>query len=151
MTTPGPVSAPSPPPPGSASSPARWQRVGILAGAILLATWAAYANSFRVPFIFDDLRSVTSNPSIWHLSPLKEVLSPPPGLGVSGRPLVNLSLALNYAVGGEGVEVFVEDDPPGSVAFDEGLFDRVKASRAEVLVRKGSQHRDIRHSLRVAE
>ena len=71
------------------------------AGIILLAALAAYHNTFRAPFIFDDVPSIRENPSIRDLSHLGTVLSPPStGVGVTGRPLVNLSLALNYAVGG---------------------------------------------------
>ena len=77
--------------------------VMLAAGVIVLATWAAYANSLSAPFVFDDLKSLTLNPSIRHLWPLGDVLSPPPGGGLSGRPLANLSFALNYAFGGESV------------------------------------------------
>ena len=86
-----------------AFTPTRTTSVWLATGVILLATWAAYANSFWVPFVFDDLRAVTLNPTIHHLWPLGPVLSPPPEGGLSGRPLANLSLALNYAFGGEAV------------------------------------------------
>ena len=76
----------------------------LLAGSVIvLAVWATYANSLSAPFVFDDLKSITLNPSIRQLWPPGPVLSPPPGGGLSGRPLVNLSFALNYAVGGEVV------------------------------------------------
>ena len=79
---------------------ARWGI--ILAGSVIvLATWAAYANSFSAPFVFDDPRSIEQNPTIQHLSRLGEVLSPPAtATGAAGRPVVNLSLAINYALGG---------------------------------------------------
>ncbi len=68
---------------------------------IVLTVWAAYANSFAAPFVFDDGKSIVSNPTIRQLWPLSEVLSPPSNLtGAAGRPVVNLTLALNYAVGG---------------------------------------------------
>ena len=72
----------------------------------MLATLAAYHNSFTGPFVFDDVPAITGNPSIRQLGPLGAILSPTldGGLTVSGRPLVNLSLALNYALGGEAVE-----------------------------------------------
>jgi tetratricopeptide (TPR) repeat protein len=77
---------------------------GRLAGMmIVLAAWAAYANSFSAPFVFDDLKSITLNPTLRQLWPPGLVLSPPPGGGLAGRPLVNLSFALNYAFGGESV------------------------------------------------
>jgi tetratricopeptide (TPR) repeat protein len=47
---------------------------------------------------------VLENPTIRHLWPLSDALSPPPSQGgVTSRPLVNLSLALNYAWGGTDV------------------------------------------------
>jgi tetratricopeptide (TPR) repeat protein len=83
------------------SSSHRWSI--ILGGAIIvLAALAAYHNSFVAPFLLDDVPSITRNPSIHHLWPLWGPLSPPHGTGwtVDGRPVVNLTLAINYAVGG---------------------------------------------------
>ena len=76
------------------------------AGGLLVATWAAYYNSFRVPFVFDDVPAIVDNPSIRQLWPPGAVLAPrleDAGVTVSGRPLVNLSLAANYALGGQAV------------------------------------------------
>jgi len=71
---------------------------------ICLATLAAYYNTFSVPFFFDDSDAITDNSTIRHLSAWREVLSPPrDGSGVAGRPIVNLSLAVNYALGGTNV------------------------------------------------
>jgi hypothetical protein len=62
---------------------------------------AVYCNSFSGPFAFDDVDSIIGNPTIRQLQPIGRVLSPPRnGETVSGRPLLNLSLALNYALGG---------------------------------------------------
>jgi tetratricopeptide (TPR) repeat protein len=64
----------------------------------------AYWRSFSVPLIFDDGPAISNNPTIRHLWPLGGPLSPPAGgSGVSGRPVVNLSLAINYAFGGTSV------------------------------------------------
>ncbi|MCG3150451.1 MAG: hypothetical protein PCFJNLEI_03937 [Verrucomicrobiae bacterium] len=57
----------------------------------------AFHNTFQIPFVLDDVRSIPENPRIRSLWPLSDVL-----LGTS-RPLVQLSLALNYAIGGESV------------------------------------------------
>lgn len=63
---------------------------------VAIVTGVAFANSFSGPFIFDGLASIEKNTSIHRVS---ESLSPPPdSLTVSGRPLLNLSLALNYAL-----------------------------------------------------
>ena len=75
-----------------------------LAGAgLVLAALAAYHNSFSVPFLYDDLPTIVENPSIQHLWPLGPVLAPPPDVTSTGRPVLNLSLALNYALGGTNV------------------------------------------------
>jgi tetratricopeptide (TPR) repeat protein len=65
----------------------------------------AYHNSFTGPFIFDDVRSIRDNPTIRHLWPIGQCLRPPhqDGLTVEGRPLINLSLAINYALGRQKV------------------------------------------------
>ncbi len=83
----------------------------VVAGTIIvLAVWAAYANSLSTPFVFDDMKSIHENPTIRHLWPLADVLSPPnTATGAAGRPVVNLSLAINYALGGlevRGYHVF---------------------------------------------
>ena len=85
---------------GSASGASR--RVTMLAGVTLvLATIAVYLPSLDAPFLFDDYPAVVDNPTIRDLSDLGRALSPPEhGSGVIGRPLVNLSLAVNHALGG---------------------------------------------------
>jgi len=71
------------------------------AGLIVLAVVAAYGNSFAGVFVYDDLKSIAENQTIRQLWPIGEVLSPPRGgETVSGRPLLNLSLAVNYAISG---------------------------------------------------
>jgi tetratricopeptide (TPR) repeat protein len=55
------------------------------------------------PFIFDDHSSVEDNLTIRHLWPIGDALSPPAKSFVGGRPMVNFSLALNYAWGGLAV------------------------------------------------
>ncbi|MCX6954490.1 MAG: tetratricopeptide repeat protein [Verrucomicrobia bacterium] len=77
-----------------------------LAGVLLVVVGAvAYHNSFSGPFVFDDLPTIPGNPTIRQLWPLGPVLSPPVDLGlpVTGRPVVNLTLALNYAWTGTAV------------------------------------------------
>lgn len=59
---------------------------------LLLAGWAAYHNSFTVPFLFDDLSSIVMKEAL-------RTLWPPGPLLASTRPLVELTLALNYGLG----------------------------------------------------
>ena len=77
----------------------------VAAGVLVLSALAAYRNSLAVPFVFDDEPSILQNPSITRLWPLSGPLSPPQGYGftVSGRPVLNLTLALNYALSGTAV------------------------------------------------
>lgn len=80
-------------------------RAGTFVAAALLtvAALAAWANSFRGPFIFDDLPAIVENTTIRTLA-LPGALAPPhTGQPANGRPLVNFSFALNWAVGGADV------------------------------------------------
>jgi tetratricopeptide (TPR) repeat protein len=61
---------------------------------LLVAALCAYHNSFAGAFVFDDLLRIPSNLRIRRLWPPWETMA-----GTS-RPLVQLTLALNYAVGG---------------------------------------------------
>ena len=72
---------------------------------VVAAGLLAYGNSFTGPFLFDDVKSILQNRTIRHLWPIGEPLSPPHqgGTTVEGRPLANLSLAVNYTVGGTRV------------------------------------------------
>ncbi len=68
------------------------------AAIIALASLAAYANSFGGAWIFDDFAAIVNNPTIrdW-----RTMFTPPAGgLTVSGRPLLNASFALSYALSG---------------------------------------------------
>ncbi len=78
------------------------RRWNFFIGLVLVAAVAlAYQSSLRVPLIFDDHPAIERNATIRQLWPLTPVLlTPVSAAGATGRPLVNLSLALNYAWGG---------------------------------------------------
>ncbi len=76
-----------------------WWRAAI----IVLAGFLAYANSFSGPFVLDDRVSIVENAQIRDVWKLDEVLFPRRELPTAGRPLVNLSFAVNYALGGLNV------------------------------------------------
>ena len=80
----------------------RWA-VPAAALLLVLAGLAAYANSFRVPMVLDDYPSIVDNASLRRLWPPGEVLFGATFATVVGRPVLNLSLALNYAAGGADV------------------------------------------------
>jgi 4-amino-4-deoxy-L-arabinose transferase-like glycosyltransferase len=62
---------------------------------VVLTALAAYHNSLTAPFVFDDLSIVETRElhQLWSLRPLTDTT----------RPLVQLSLAFNYAIGGLNV------------------------------------------------
>jgi len=94
------VSAPQRPP----SPPFGARDSGLAAALIAVAALAAYHNSFTGPFVFDDTLAIVENTTLRQLGSW-DVLRPPAGQGltVEGRPLLNVSLALNYAFGGPAV------------------------------------------------
>jgi protein O-mannosyl-transferase len=69
--------------------------------AIVLSAIAVYWGTLSAPLIYDDRLWITWNPSIQNLRAIAAVLSPPPTSVVFGRPVLSLSLALNYAVSGD--------------------------------------------------
>ncbi len=62
--------------------------------AILTAGIAAWSNSFNVPFIFDDLGAIRDNLSLRHFPSWKNFVP------TQARPVVQLTLAFNYWLGG---------------------------------------------------
>ena len=77
------------------------RRWSLIAAAVLLAAgFLAYFNSFSVPFMFDGTASIRDNPNIRFLWPIWETVSAAPGLTVAGRPVLAVSLALNYQISG---------------------------------------------------
>lgn len=71
------------------------------AGLLLAAAFAVYWRALSAPLLFDDRPAIARNESIRQLWPPDRALSPPvTAAGAAGRPIVNLSLAFNYALGG---------------------------------------------------
>jgi tetratricopeptide (TPR) repeat protein len=85
---------------GPAGSRPRPGAVAPAACVVLAAGLAAYANSFAGGFVFDDDHAIIDNPHVRRLWPLGEAMAAPPQSSVAGRPLVSLTLAVNYALGG---------------------------------------------------
>jgi tetratricopeptide (TPR) repeat protein len=71
--------------------------IGWALAAVALLVAAAYSQTFAVPFLYDDISSIANNPSIRHLS---TAFWPPVDATVTGRPVLNLSFAINYAISG---------------------------------------------------
>jgi tetratricopeptide (TPR) repeat protein len=71
---------------------------GFAAGGVLaVAALVVYSGTFSAPLLFDDHPTILGNASIRHWS---TAFWPPGGMTASGRPILNLSLALNYAISG---------------------------------------------------
>src|ERR1700678_4325469 len=90
--------------PGPRDSQGARRRMGwqaLAAGAVLaILIVAAYGRTFSVPLLLDDNPSIENNASIRHLG---TAFWPPGGTTVSGRPVLNVSLAINYAISGTAV------------------------------------------------
>ena len=65
----------------------------------------AYSGSLDAPFVYDDTLAIPENHTIRRLWPLTTCAVPQAegGLTVSGRPMLNLSFAINYAISGTKV------------------------------------------------
>lgn len=66
--------------------------------SIATTVFAIYATALHAPFIWDDELSIVRNETVRALGPA--VMTPPRNTPVAGRPIVNLTLALNHAAGG---------------------------------------------------
>lgn len=67
---------------------------------LLLAVTVAYCNSLEVPFLFDDIFAIEQNASLHHFGTALARRSSGTGITVDGRPVLNLSFAVNHAWGG---------------------------------------------------
>jgi tetratricopeptide (TPR) repeat protein len=72
---------------------------------LVLGALVAYANSFSVPFVFDDIPAIVDNPTIRQFWGATDATpsAHAGGLTLSGRPVVAFSLALNHALSGNAV------------------------------------------------
>jgi len=78
-------------------------KIRIAAFILIAAGLLAYLNSFSGAFVFDDIKAIVANQHIRNLLPLTESMSGPMESAVRDRPLVSLTLAINYALGDLGV------------------------------------------------
>src|SRR5262245_19578750 len=74
----------------------------VRAALLVLAGLLTYAASVSGPFIFDDAGAIVENTQIRELRPAV-ALAPRRESPTAGRPIVNLSFAINYAIGGLSV------------------------------------------------
>jgi tetratricopeptide (TPR) repeat protein len=88
--------------------PGWWPTRPLQAGGLFVAVWAAYLPGLAAPFIMDDASSIPSNRSIRSLWPIWPVICYEHGEGrtIDGRPLLNLSLAVNRTLTGPSAAGF---------------------------------------------
>jgi tetratricopeptide (TPR) repeat protein len=89
-------SRPQPTRPRASQRAAIWWRAIL----IVIAGLLAYANSLSGPFVFDDQYSIVTNPAIREWWNLERIFAQQTQTPLAGRPLVGLSFALNFAMGG---------------------------------------------------
>ena len=70
---------------------------------LAIATFVVYWHGLSAPFVFDDRGTIVDNRTIEHIWS-RDVLSAPHETPVAGRPVVNVSFAINYAIVGRRVE-----------------------------------------------
>ena len=89
---------------------------GLAVALIIAAGLFTYRNSFAGVFVLDDGPAIVLNPHIKSLWPLSRAMSAPPEVTVAGRPIVSLSLALNYSMASPDVRDVLEAPGPGASA-----------------------------------
>jgi len=71
-----------------------------MAVVLMACTIGTYANALAGPFVYDDHQSIVNNSHIREWWPLTSALDAERQTPTAGRPVVNLSLAINFAIGG---------------------------------------------------
>ena len=68
--------------------------------ALVAATLVAFSGAVRLPFVFDDHGSIVENPYVTQLAQPFQAMRAPVQSAFAGRPVVSLTLAVNYAMAG---------------------------------------------------
>jgi tetratricopeptide (TPR) repeat protein len=83
--------------------------VGLAAVIVLAGAWA-FSNSLGGVFVLDDIRAIVRNPTIRGLA---SSIRPPGESTVAGRPVANLSFALNYRLAAPDAREAFQPARPG--------------------------------------
>jgi tetratricopeptide (TPR) repeat protein len=116
---------------GSGKSAQAWLPSLILA---LLCGVAAYSDSFRGPFIFDDIDAILRNPHVNRALPAQSREAP---TTLSGRPVLWATFAGDFAVGGLRVEVYHLTNLAIHLCCGGLLFGIVRRNLLEAQMRRG--------------
>jgi protein O-mannosyl-transferase len=84
-----------------------------LLGVLVAAVCVAYIPSFSGGFVGDDIDAIVANPHIRSLWPIHQALTAPSDTTAAGRPVVALSLALNYALAPDDARDAWDPPAPG--------------------------------------
>jgi len=76
-----------------------WRTLASAAVIVLLGV-VCYRNTLDVPEVLDDSASISENTYIRQLWPITRAMQAPPQQTTAGRPILALSLAVNYAISG---------------------------------------------------
>ena len=94
--------------------PIRWG----IAAAMIAVTVLAYVPALGAPFVMDDIPAIIENGSILPSAPRGSSFTPPPDLAVSGRPVVNATLAINAMLNSKlGVDPLTAPGPRTATGF----------------------------------
>jgi len=86
--------------------------------AIAVCGVVAFSSALVAPFVFDDIPAIDRNPTIRQLVSAA-VLDPPRDTPVAGRPVVNLSLAIDHAMNDA---LGIEQDSPASSPLRTAVY-----------------------------
>ncbi|HXC02734.1 MAG TPA: tetratricopeptide repeat protein [Opitutaceae bacterium] len=111
---------------------------------IVLAALMAYHNSFAGSFIADDHDGIVENATIRHWA---SALSPPSDTTTGGRPLFNLTFALNYALGGMNAWGYHAFNLLVHILAALTLFGIVRRTLASRLATRGFQISNLRFEI----
>src|SRR5437867_4160062 len=98
-------------------------RPGVAALLLVGLAIAVFARSLSLPFVFDDDLTIVRNPAI---RDLRDAVSPSSGTILAVRPIAQLSLALNFRVGGLDVRGYHAFNLAVHVLAGLGLFGLVR-------------------------
>jgi tetratricopeptide (TPR) repeat protein len=124
--------------PINSPDPSAWRTTIFAATALIVATIAAYHGVLSAPFIFDDYPAIARNDS---LRSLGTALQPPvTAAGAAGRPLTNLTLALNHAAGGLAPRGYHATNLALHVATALALWALLRRTLARVTALRADRH-----------
>lgn len=67
---------------------------------LIVCCFTIFWGIWHIPIIFDDIATLTNNPTIRDLSKLGTILALPKGIVLAWRPFANLTFALSYSLSG---------------------------------------------------